>query len=105
MSGLRITYLVLAIAGAVLPMAHWLPWLAEPGNDLRGLLSAWAANPAVAGLAWDVSIAGLAFGVWAVAETLVRRNWLALIAIPVTLGIGLGCGLPLYLFLRTRPVV
>lgn len=105
MSRLRITYLVLAVLGAALPMWQWLPWLAEPGHDLRGLMSAWVANPAVAGLAWDVSIAGIAFGIWVVAETVVRRNWLALIAIPATLGIGLGCGLPLYLFLRTRPVV
>jgi len=51
-----------------------------------------------------VLIAGIALTVWVVAETTVRRNWLALIVLPVTLGIGISCGLPLYLYLRTRPV-
>ena len=44
------------------------------------------------------------FIVWAVAETLVRKNWIALVAIPATLFVGVSFGLPLYLFLRTRPV-
>lgn len=104
MWGLRVAYLVFAVAGAVLPLAHWMKWLGTPGAGLGSLFAAWFANDAVAGLAWDVMIAGTAFGVWVVAETVVRRNWIALAAIPVTLGIGLGCGLPLYLFLRTRPV-
>ena len=42
--------------------------------------------------------------VWVIAEVAVRRNWLALIAIPATFGIGVSCGLPLYLFLRSAPV-
>ena len=70
MSGLRVAYLVFAVAGAVLPLAHWMKWLGTPGAGLGSLFAA----------------------------------WIALAAIPVTLGIGLGCGLPLYLFLRTRPV-
>jgi hypothetical protein len=38
------------------------------------------------------------------AETLVRKNWEALLAIPATFMIGVSCGLPLYLFLRSRSV-
>ncbi|MCP3971721.1 MAG: DUF2834 domain-containing protein [Rhodobacteraceae bacterium] len=49
-------------------------------------------------------LAAAALCVWIVAETWVRRNWWALVAIPATFLVGLSCGLPLYLFLRTRPV-
>ena len=33
-------------------------------------------------------------------ETLQRRNWWGLVAIPATFCIGVSCGLPLYLALR-----
>jgi hypothetical protein len=64
----------------------------------------WTANDAVTGLALDLLISGAAVITWCVAETLVRRNWVALAAIPATLFVGVSFGLPLYLFLRTRPV-
>lgn len=78
--------------------------MAETGSGSRGLIAAWGANESTVGLSWDMAIATTAFFVWSVAETRVRGNWSALVAIPVTVGIGLSCGLPLYLFLRTRPV-
>ena len=56
-------------------------------------------------LIWEGDIAALTLTLWVLAETWVRRNWLALVAIPATFCIGVSCGLPLYLFLRTRPVV
>ena len=49
-------------------------------------------------------IAAIALTIWIIAETRVRKNWSALIAIPATYCIGVSCGLPLYLFLRTRNV-
>ena len=85
-------------------MVHYARFLRETGSGLGGLVAAWGANESTVGLSWDLSIAALAFAVWAVAETRVRRNWSALWAIPVAFGVGLGCGLPLYLLLRTRPV-
>jgi len=103
-SPLRLIYLGLALWGALHPMAHYLSYTRATGSGLRGLITAWFANGATTGLAWDVLIAGIALTVWVVAETTVRRNWLALIVLPVTLGIGISCGLPLYLYLRTRPV-
>jgi hypothetical protein len=53
-------------------------------------------------LTWDLTIAAIALTVWIIAETVVRKNWLALLGIPATWCIGVSCGLPLYLFLRTR---
>ena len=104
MSFLRLIYLALAIWGAVHPMIYFTKWFQAEGFDLTGLLEAWHVNAATSGLVWDLTIAAIALTVWIIAEVAVRRNWIALIAIPATFGIGVSCGLPLYLFLRTRPV-
>ncbi|MDG1118369.1 MAG: DUF2834 domain-containing protein [Flavimaricola sp.] len=105
MSPLRLIYLGLAIWGAIHPMYYFLGYMRETGTGLSGLIDAWYVNGSTTGLTWDLTIAAIALTVWIVAEVFVRRNWLALIAIPATFGIGVSCGLPLYLFLRTRPVV
>jgi hypothetical protein len=104
MSGLRLIYLALAVWGAVHPMWHFISHMQATGTGLAGLADAWGANGATRGLAWDVAISAVALTVWILAETLARKNWWALIAIPATFGIGVSCGLPLYLFLRSRPV-
>ncbi len=104
MSPLRLTYLVLAIWGAVHPMAYFIAWFGDIGVSLSGLVQAWHTNAATSGLTWDLTIAAITLTIWIVAEVLVRRNWTSLIAIPATFLIGVSCGLPLYLFLRTRPV-
>lgn len=68
------------------------------------MLEAWHANYATAGLVLDLFIAAIALTLWIVVETWVRKNWIALLAIPATFLIGVSCGLPLFLFLRTRPI-
>jgi hypothetical protein len=104
MSPLRLLYLALAIWGAIHPMFWFIRHMRETGTGLRGLIDAWYVNASTTGLTWDLTIAAIALTVWIIAETVARRNWVALVAIPATYGIGLSCGLPLYLFLRTRPV-
>ena len=104
MSGIRVVYLGLAIWGAIHPMYYFLGYMAETGTGLSGLIDAWYVNASTTGLVWDLTIAATALTVWIIAETVVRKNWLALVAIPATFGIGVSCGLPLYLFLRTRGV-
>jgi hypothetical protein len=104
MSFLRLIYLGLAIWGTVHPMIFFGPWVQEHGYDLQALIAAWKTNAATTGLYWDLVIAAIALTLWILAEVSVRRNWLALIAIPATFLIGVSCGLPLYLFLRTRPI-
>ncbi|KEJ96050.1 DUF2834 domain-containing protein [Sulfitobacter pseudonitzschiae] len=104
MSPLRIAYLALAIWGAMHPMYWFLAWFRENGYSLGRMVDAWHANAASSGLVWDLTIAAIALTVWICAEVRVRRNWIALLAIPATFCIGVSCGLPLYLFLRTRPV-
>lgn len=98
---MRWVYAALAVWGAVHPMAYFLQWFGQNGIDIMGMADAWHANAATSGLVWDLTIAAVALTVWIVAETMQRRTWLGLIAIPATFGIGVSCGLPLYLFLRS----
>ena len=102
MSPLRMIYLALAIWGAIHPMYYFVTWFAANGVSLSGMVAEWPVNAASSGLVWDLTIAAVTLTVWILAEVAVRRNWLALIAIPATFGIGVSCGLPLYLFLRSR---
>jgi len=104
MSGLRIVYLALAVIGAVWPMSYFLAYLTSEGGSLPGMFALWTANNAVTGMSLDLMIAAVTLIIWATAETLVRKNWIALVAVPATLFVGVSFGLPLYLFLRTRPV-
>ena len=103
-SPLRLSYAALAVWGAIHPMLWFVAHMRETGTGLRGLIDAWYVNASTTGLTWDLTIAAITLTVWIIAETRVRKNWLALIAVPATFGIGVSCGLPLYLFLRTRPV-
>lgn len=103
MSPLRIAFLALAVLGTIWPMSYFLAWFAEYGWSLAGMIDAWHANDATSGLVYDLTVAALALTLWIVAEAGKRRDWLSMIAIPVTFLIGVSCGLPLYLFLRSRP--
>ncbi|MEM1129291.1 MAG: DUF2834 domain-containing protein [Pseudomonadota bacterium] len=102
MSRLRLTFLVLAIWGAVHPMYWFMRYMIETGTGLSGLIDAWYVNASTTGLTWDLTIAAIALTVWVIAECVGRRDWLGLLAVPATFCIGVSCGLPLYLWLRTR---
>lgn len=104
MSVLRMIFLALAIWGAVHPMYYFISWFQANSYDIMAMVDAWHVNAATSGLVWDLTIAAVTLTIWIVAEVAVRRNWLALIAIPATFCIGVSCGLPLYLFLRSAPV-
>ena len=67
-------------------------------------VSATVADAAAAAVGSFVAgIAAIALTVWVLAETISRRAWVGLVAIPATFCVGVSCGLPLYLFLRPRP--
>jgi len=104
MTRIRPLFLLLALWGTIHPMYWFLGYMRDTGTGLSGLIDAWYVNASTTGLTWDLTIAAITLTVWIIAEVAVRRNWLALIAIPATFCIGVSCGLPLYLFLRTRPV-
>ncbi len=99
---MRYVYLALAVWGAIHPMYWFVTFMRAEGTGLPGLIDAWYVNASSTGLVWDLTIAAIALTVWVLAETIQRRDWLRLLAIPATFGIGVSCGLPLYLFLRSR---
>ena len=105
MLALRIIYLVLVVAGIVMPFRYFIPWLRDNEFDIMLLIEAWHVNNATSGLVWDLTIAAIAVVVWMVAEVYQRKDyWLLMLCIPATFGIGVSCGLPLYLFLRPRSI-
>ncbi len=103
MTPLRLVFLALTVWGAIHPMSWFLAYMRETGTGLSGLIDAWYVNASTTGLTWDLIISAIALTVWILGESVPRRDWLALVAIPATYCIGVSCGLPLYLFLRSRP--
>jgi len=101
---LRYLWLALALWGAVHPMYYFMRFLRENAWDLSVMIDAWFVNDSTRGLTWDLTIAAVTLTLWIIAEVAVRRNWIALLAIPATFCIGVSCGLPLYLYFRTRPI-
>lgn len=104
MSPLRWLWLALAIWGALHPWALLGQGLAEGENGIAELWARFGADAISRGIGWEVIICGASLILFALAETLVRKNWEALLAIPATLLLGPACGLPLYLFLRAAPI-
>lgn len=103
MTPLRIVYLGLAIWGTIHPMYYFITWFRQNTWDIMAMVDAWHVNAATSGLTWDLTIAAVALTVFVVSESISRRMWIGLVAVPATFCIGVSCGLPLYLFLRSRP--
>ncbi|MEM0949921.1 MAG: DUF2834 domain-containing protein [Pseudomonadota bacterium] len=99
---MRWVFLALAVWGAIHPMFYFVSYMRETGTGLSGLIDAWYVNASTHGLVWDLTIAAIALTVWILWETVRRRTWIGLLAIPATFCIGVSCGLPLYLFLRAK---
>jgi hypothetical protein len=100
--GLFGIYAALAVAGAILPYAIFLPWLAEHGPDARlfasGLLGTGPASIFVA----DVLLAAAVFILFVFAEG--RRLGMRKLWVPPLLvfTVGLCCALPCFLAMRER---
>ena len=78
MSAMRLTYLGLAIIGAIVPMFYFVSWFNAFGWSLGAMVEAWNVNAATTGLVWDLTIAAVAAdGVDRRRAPCVRRDWLA----------------------------
>jgi hypothetical protein len=97
---MRWLFAALAVWGAIHPMYYFVQWFQANGYDIMAMVDAWHANTASSGLVWDLTIAAIALTVWVIYETLQKRQFIRLIAIPATFCIGVSCGLPLYIFIR-----
>lgn len=96
--------LILTAIGFVVPNVLLGIFIADEGFDVGGYFSLWTDSTPSTQLVLDLSIAALAFLVWAAREgprARIRRWWLC---IPATLLVGLCFGLPLFLLMRERAV-
>jgi hypothetical protein len=103
MTPLRIVYLLLAIAGAIIPWVYFGRWLWENSFDLGLMLEVWNATDAGTGLVYDLTWSWLVLVIWMLVEAIPRRDWRSLWVIPAGFMVGVSFALPLYLFLRSRP--
>ena len=95
---MRNLYLILAIAGAIVPYVFFADFYAAEGAT--GFVPALFVNGAAGGFAADLLITSLVFWIWLISEK-APRTWLYVI---VNLAIGLSCAVPLYLYHRTGRV-
>ncbi|HEY9735873.1 MAG TPA: DUF2834 domain-containing protein [Trichocoleus sp.] len=98
----RLSYLVLAIPGALLPWAFLLDFLLGPNPSEASFFAQAFANPVATALACDLLVSALVFWVFAF-EQLRRQQrqqelWLYIV---LTLAVGLSFALPIFLF-RTQ---
>ena len=100
-------YLLLAIAGAVLPWQANLDFIQSSGGafELLKFVQDANINAAARSLSRDLLIGATAITIWIVAEAKrlhVRRWWISLI---VCISVSFACGAPLFLYLRERRLV
>lgn len=95
-------YLILCIAGAVLPYSLFLPFLVENGLDFRLIVREMFANRISGSFALDVAVSSLVFWVFVFVEG--RRERVANLWAPIAANVvvGLSLGLPLFLYMRER---
>lgn len=99
---LRWLYGFLCVAGTLLPMSAFLPWLLANGLDAGLFVGELFSTHIGAFFGWDVIVSALVLIVFVLAEGRrcgVQAPWLPIAA---TLGVGVSLGLPLFLLLREQ---
>jgi putative Ca2+/H+ antiporter (TMEM165/GDT1 family) len=96
--------LTLTIVGFLVPNAMVAAFFVDHGVDLGDYFSHWWESLPAAQLAADVSIAFVAFALWAAWEgrRLRMRTWW--LPVPASLLVGLCFALPLFLLVRERAI-
>lgn len=99
---LKTVYLMLAILGAVIPIAFFASFAAENGLDLVSFVAGLFVNGAAGGFTADLLISSFVFWIYMFSNQGDGPKPWAFIAL--NLCIGLSCALPAYLWARTRGV-
>ena len=95
-------YLVLAIAGFVLPYSQLIPFFIEHGFDLSLLWSQLFANQISTDFAFDLIVSSIVFWIFVFREgTRLGLKYLWIYVV-LNLVIGLSFALPLFLWMRSR---
>ena len=99
---MKVFYLVCAIAGAIVPFAQFVPWLAEHGLNIQLFAGELFSTRIGAFFGLVVLISALvlvAFILWEGRRTQMGKLWFPIAA---TCVVGVSCGLPLFLFMREQ---
>ncbi|RQP06722.1 DUF2834 domain-containing protein [Paracoccus sp. MA] len=70
---------------------------------LGAAVALWRGEALWQGVRATELVAQAALALWCLIETMLRRNWAALLTFP-GLALGIGFALPLYLFIRSRRI-
>ena len=95
-------YVLLCIAGLVLPYSQLIPFLREHGPDFGLFFQQLFSTRIGAFFAWDVIVSSVVLWVFVLGEGRragVKHLWAPLVA---NLAVGVSLGLPLFLYLRER---
>ena len=95
-------YLLLCIAGLVLPYSQLIPFLREHGPDFGLFFRQLFSTRIGAFFGWDVIVSSVVLWVFALGEGRragVKHLWAPLVA---SLAVRVSLGLPLFLYLRER---
>ena len=97
---LKLVYLVLCGLGALLPLSQILPFLSEPGANLRLFFQQLFASPVSGFFGMDVIVSSVVLWVFVLVEGRragVKNLWAPIVA---NLAVGVSLGLPLFLYMR-----
>lgn len=100
MSRKQILYLVLCVAGTILPYSQLIPFLREHGFDVTLIVKQLFANRISGFFGLDVIVSSLVLWVFVYSEGTrlkMRQLWLCVAA---SLLVGVSLGLPLFLLMR-----
>ncbi len=97
---LRWFYLCAMVAGTLLPLSQFLPWLSEHGLDIPLFFTDLFANRIGGFFGWDVIVSAFVLIPFILIEG--KRLGMERLWMPVagTFLVGVSCGLPMFLYLR-----
>jgi hypothetical protein len=98
----KLFYLVLCLAGVLIPYWQFVPWVSQHGLNLALVVRELFANRIGAFFGMDVVVSAVTLLVFTRIESRrvgIRRRWLVIVAV-FTVGVSLG--LPLFLYLREQ---
>lgn len=93
-------YLVLAIVGAIIPLAFFMQFFSTEGVNLSGFVSALFVNGAAGGFTADLLISSFVFWLYMFQKQKKEKGPKPGLFIFLNLFIGLSCALPAYLYAR-----
>jgi uncharacterized protein DUF2834 len=93
-------YFTTMVAGTLLPLSQFLPWLSANGLDIPLFFAELFANRIGGFFGWDVIISAIALIPFILIEG--KRLGMTRLWMPITgtCLVGVSCGLPMFLYLR-----